>query len=217
MGKRWPYLAVQLTTACTRACPDCCYHVPTLPPEHFSWEYFELAAERVRAAVDGVGWLFASGGEPTLHPDFARVVREFKRMFNADQLCVATNGARLLEYLPLLENVDKLHLTMFDGNDEIRDAVVATGYQGILYARPAEHLPMVGRPGYIYPCNTDRKYTVTLWRGRAYRCCMGPGLPSAASIPVEELTYNGVMVLQRGCDTCPYANPARRRDYTVEG
>jgi hypothetical protein len=180
--------------------------VPDLAPEHFGWEYFEAVAERVRATVDSVGWLFASGGEPTLHPDFGRVLREFKKMFNARWLCVATNGAKIREYLPLLSgNVDKLHLTMFPGNEMVRDAVVASGFSGMLYARPPEQLPMVGIPGNTKPCKGSRPYTVTYWRGRVYRCCMGPGLPSAESCSLEEMTYQHVAQLQRGCSSCPFA------------
>ena len=212
--KRWSNLMVALTTECSRACPHCCYHVGSagVDSRPATWAELERFAARVRETVDRVGWLYAGGGEPTLHPDFGRVLREFKAMFRADRLCVQTNGARILEYADQLGDVARVRLTMFPGN-----RAVARELQPILrdrlILRENKHSEVVGHPGFGQACHSQRPHTVTYWDGRVYRCCMGPGLPEAAWCSVEEMTVERVASLEMACYSCPFARSSTEVEF----
>ena len=69
-------VSLELTTACDRACPECCCNIPHRPAVHHPWEYFEAAAK----VIYGVERVHLSGGEPTYHPQFAEFVPDMRRL-----------------------------------------------------------------------------------------------------------------------------------------
>lgn len=61
-----------------------------------------------------------SGGEPTLHPQFAEICDNLKKLFSAHRYKLATNGFRLEKFINYLEVFDDIELTHYFGrNDEI--------------------------------------------------------------------------------------------------
>jgi hypothetical protein len=74
-------------------CIHCIYDC-TLKGEDISWETFKLAADLARKADDDI---CIGGGEPTLHPEFLRMVRYAVKIWGPsykgfDHVMVITNG-----------------------------------------------------------------------------------------------------------------------------
>lgn len=111
---RWffPMAHVQTGPRCNLRCTYCNVHGGD-DPRLFETEYVEslvdLAATKIdrtrgRATIDFIG------GEPTLHPDLARLIRYARRQF--DEVSICTNGVLLHKRPELLDQLVKAGLTM---------------------------------------------------------------------------------------------------------
>ena len=175
------YIHAQLlvTTLCNRQCRDCCYRIPgheTLPPQHYDWPYFERAAEY----LGNLNYLYVTGGEPTLHPQFVRIAAEFRVLFNPQRMVLATNGAGILQHIDSLDDFDEVRITNF-GPPPTPETIlqVTERYPNKIVVRPGTHYSLEKRGG-GYPC--ERRYIPAYANGRLYPCCVAPGIPDAVSI-----------------------------------
>lgn len=92
-------VSIEITTHCDLRCPDCCAGVGMHRVlQHHPWAYFERAAVYLR----GVDRVHISGGEPTLHPQFAEFLPKFRELFSCRILTMVSNGFRAEQYAPLL-------------------------------------------------------------------------------------------------------------------
>jgi organic radical activating enzyme len=61
-----------------------------------------------------------SGGEPTLHPEFAEISRNMRDIFCANFYMFSTNGAMLQKYLEVIQNYNSVDFSLYRGyNDNI--------------------------------------------------------------------------------------------------
>lgn len=194
-------LSVPITTACNRRCPDCCFHLggPGFTGQHHDWDYFSHLASYVRGKFDTI---VVGGGEPTIHPEFERITREFKDLFGCRALRLATNGARVRDYLHLMSEYEVIKLTSFPGTRPVADALVAADVTTVHYRTDA-HLPWVPRPGHARPC--PRGALAIYWEGRLYKCCVSPGVEGAQSIELTSNWRDELQLLPLPCDRCPFA------------
>jgi len=191
-------IAILITTHCNRKCPECCFGILTATPQHHPWSYFEEAARYLTE----IHWLFVSGGEPTLHPEFPRIAREFRTMFDPERMILVTNGARVVEYGDSMQHFDEVRITDFD--DPRSQSAIAWMRQHAsekLVVWGVDHIPMAHRGG-IHPC--DRRTIAAYSGGRLYPCCEAPGLPQAASIPLGADWQTALDRVPLSCAVCPF-------------
>ena len=172
----WSRVNLLITTHCNLSCPECCYRIPsheTLPEEHYSWAYFVSAAEHLQ----GLDTLVVTGGEPTLHPVFDRVAREFRSLFNPQRMILATNGCAL-------------------------DPGLVQHFDSIEYG-PTAHFPL-SRYGGGGLCH--RYGIAAVAGGQVWPCCVGPGL-GAKSVALTTNWRDRLPECQVPCPRCCFSEP----------
>lgn len=198
-------LAVVVTTRCNLACPACCYQMPTRalwPARHEPWAAFAAAA-RVFGDVQD---LFVTGGEPTLHPEFPRIAREFRAMFDAERMVLVTNGARLIEHGDAADRFDEVRVSAYDDRGRRAADWLRARRPDLLRGGTApEQVPLDHRGG---PGRCDKDWTAVLIQGHLYPCCMGPGIPGSARAELTTAGRASLAGLPRPCARCIFGRPA---------
>jgi uncharacterized radical SAM superfamily Fe-S cluster-containing enzyme len=120
---------VEMTSACNLRCPMC-YASSGPGGAHLSYDECVRAIDRL-VAVEGRGEVLQlSGGEPTIHPEFLRVL-EYAAAQPIDIVMINTNGIRLAHDAEVLDGIERLKHRVevyfqFDGFDD-RGAKVLRG------------------------------------------------------------------------------------------
>jgi len=189
--RRIDCIHLALTTACDRNCPECCCAIGKRPAVHFSWEYFEDAAR----FLCGIDRIRVTGGEPTCHPQFSEFIPKFKALFGCRILQMDTNCFRIRENAAVLHHFDELMLTQYGaegingtgpGDNSAEIQWTRQNYHGTIWLNDLSKIgfvPEILRGGGGI-CYRGKNEIAAYSGGRLYGCCVGPGLPMAASIPL---------------------------------
>lgn len=179
-------LALDVTSACDRHCPECCCDIPNRPSIHHSWEYFERAA----AIFHGVERVHLCGGEPTLHPKFAEFIPRFKEIFGCQKLSMVTDGWGVVKHAAvIMANLDEVHFTRYGDKPEAEGMLEAMARKGMdvkvfdAGEGMGNFTPRSQRgPG--GPCHRAWWLSgqVAYADGRVFGCCVAPGIAGAASV-----------------------------------
>ena len=109
-----PCVIINLTDRCNLACSFCAKGVPFQKDEGKRdlalWEI-----ERISKLLKDHHYdiLKISGGEPTLHRDFAEVTRRLPDLFPGKKYYLATNGAGLRKFRDILYIYDRIDLSYY--------------------------------------------------------------------------------------------------------
>lgn len=161
------------------------------------WEYFERLAEIVRGTVY---MLHLTGGEPTAHPQFAEFVPRFKGLFGAQSMTMWTNGYRVRENAHVLRHFDEIWATKY-GEDNAAEIDWLKANYKTLYC-DAPHVERSHR-GTGRPCERGLTHPGAAFaNGRFYPCCVGPGIPGAASIEPTRNWRQDVLSVPMPCSDC---------------
>jgi hypothetical protein len=173
------------------------YHIPKRGAgAHISWGEIERTVPYFQDLVD----LSLCGGEPLLHPEFDRIAREFREMFDPQNLFVTTNGTAVLEHVAALKMLNFVHVTQFPGTEE---TIEELRRRGVLVAEfPGRHIPMssVGNGEYCH-----RKDYALYHDGRLWPCCAGLGLKNAESIALCDDWRTRLRDVPIPCEMCPFS------------
>lgn len=108
-----------ITDACNLRCPIC--YAEAAPENARFLSVGEVRAVGKRIRDDGGRWVTLTGGEPTLHPQLAEIVRLLRAEFGLSPL-VVTNGLRIAEdpaFLPALKRAGLRKVQLqFDSLDD---------------------------------------------------------------------------------------------------
>jgi len=188
-----------ITTACNLQCPDCCQQMPRKwPGEHESWASLERAARYLQGYP-----LCVCGGEPTAHPDFARIAREFRELFRAPYMEVATNGYQVVEHgTDVMRCFDLIRVT--DYPNAITQAAIAWCRQEVpdlLRVEGFRHIALKFH-GNEHPCG--REYFPIYSQGRVFPCCVATGFPDAESTALSSGWETRLPNLKLPCVDCVF-------------
>jgi hypothetical protein len=191
---------LDLTTHCDQRCPNCCCGIGinrTL--QHHPWEYFERAA----AVLYGVERVHLTGGEPTLHPQFAAFVPRFKQLFGCQRLTLGTDGFRLHLYRDVIaEHIDEVFFSDYElgrAGELVHLGVAVHTYQGGAHA--ANHVSR-SRRGSGGPCDRAFGECVPYSDGKLYGCCVAPGVDGAEGIAPAAGWREAVRLAPLPCASC---------------
>jgi len=202
------HLAV--TTACDRNCPDCCFGSGQRPAVHYPWPaYFQKVAEHVY----GIERIRLTGGEPTLHPDFAQIAASCKTLFGCKTLEIETNGFRAREHAGVMGCFDLILVSLYGAegikgtgpgdNSEVVDWITAHFNSSVFDARFGFTPRSQRRSG--LKCYRGDLDIAAYDDGKLYGCCVGPGIPGAPSIPLTVDWRERLDSLPLPCQDCWYS------------
>lgn len=97
---------VELTSSCNLNCPMC-FASSGPQGQHLSFEQICRAIDRLVEVEGRAEVLQISGGEPTIHPEFMRVL-EYAYAQPIDYVMINTNGVRFAKDPPLVEEVARM-------------------------------------------------------------------------------------------------------------
>lgn len=197
-----------VTTACNRNCPNCCYRIPSRvtlgPPKHYDWAYFEHAAQYLQ----GLDCLNVAGGEPTLHPEFRRIAREFRALFKPAHMVLCSNceGGFIEKYDDVIECFDKVYTSREPHELSPRQGVVwmRTRHPNKLQVETEHYRSMDVYGGGGMCC---RYWLGAYANGRLYPCCVGPGLPACRTIELSDNWQAELQATSRACHACAFSQP----------
>lgn len=192
-------VALDLTTVCDRACPDCCcgINMGLRPAVHHDVEYFERAAQVIRG--NGIERLHVTGGEPTTHPQFAAIVPRLKEMFGVQRLTLQTDAFATGRHAETLKHFDHIYASRYgEKNRRAVDVLVsefgATTWDG-------EFTPRTRR-GSGKPCARGTSETVAFADGKFWPCCVAPGIPGATSLSACQDWRGLIESVPLACSDC---------------
>jgi cyclic pyranopterin phosphate synthase len=142
-GRSIEYLRISVTDRCNFRCVYC------MPVEGMPWlpkrdilSYEEITAIVRQLAPLGLRRLRITGGEPTVRPDLASLVRELRSVPEIEDIALSTNGVRLPELAPALAQagLDRVNMS----SDSLRPDRIAAlarrnlGFSPVAAARAAQ-------------------------------------------------------------------------------
>jgi hypothetical protein len=181
---KYTWIDMIVTTYCSRMCPNCCAQIPThatMPAAHYDWAYFE----HIAPYLHGVIGMAITGGEPTLHPEFPRLAKGFRKLFGLNYFRLDTNGFNVFKYADLMSCFDAIKITDY-GEPVSRGAIdwVNEHCPDKLIVHSGDHTPLTQFGG-GKPCRTVAHEAVYA-NGRLYPCCGAWGIVGAQSlVPVD--------------------------------
>src|ERR1017187_4482790 len=176
------WLSVDLTTFCDRRCPNCSVGIGIHRKlQHHPWEYFE----QVAPYIQGMKEIKITGGEPTIHPQFAEFVPRFKDLFGCEKLTLNTDGFRVPMYRELIEkHFDHVYFTHYETPVSERASAALAGIDvplnTFMAGNNAVKFTPRSRRGAGGPC--DRAGLASYSDGKFYGCCVAPGIEGSVGI-----------------------------------
>lgn len=107
----WP-----ITHMCNYNCSYCFGRSPIDKNRFFTYDKFEIAVNNIAKLNRDVYAFTLAGGEPTVHPDFIKIVKLICKTFGSkiDQISIISNGSRDSSYfLELEENVNETAIGLY--------------------------------------------------------------------------------------------------------
>lgn len=113
-GEKFPQiLHIELTGACNFHC-DHCYK--NANPQNKYIDYEQLISLIYKPLINKTQVVHLTGGEPTLHPDFEKIVKRFHDTYT---LQLTTNGTNIAQYpISLFKNFQAIDISLYGLNDE---------------------------------------------------------------------------------------------------
>ena len=198
---------VMVTTACDRACPNCCEGDVVLRAKGRVFSP-ESIADDIRA-LGPIGVVNLSGGEPTLHPEFERVAELAREARGSLPLTLITNGKNLVKKSEAMKYFDRVDMSIFTAESnagELTDLSIAEKFRAKsrtpLNAFPVVHTKSSGSGA----CGREL-YTISTMAGRVYGCCVANGIDDAESTDLSPGWEERLLSVPLPCDRCVFGAP----------
>jgi organic radical activating enzyme len=110
-------LEIAITDYCNLRCELCSQGTP-LQKNKKVLSFVDLERYGRLFAAGEIWSVKLSGGEPTLHPEFRRICEKIRELFPARHYNLATNGARLEEYIDVLGVFTQVQVSLYPGAND---------------------------------------------------------------------------------------------------
>lgn len=194
-------LGLQATTRCNLQCSHC--YLDRVGRD-LDLAVLERAIEYGHLLGDA--FLGLTGGEPTLHPEFAELAATVRLARGHRRLLLATNGARLVEHAAATAAFDVVGLSLFDAAGAERvQAFHAVCPPGVAFTmRPVTHRRTAeGRQ----PCGRHYR-SAAVMDGLIYPCCVACGIAGAEGTPLTPGWEARLLGLRPPCERCVFGAQA---------
>ena len=136
-----------------------------------------------------------SGGEPTLHPEFALICDRLREMFIARRYDLSTNGFRLEQFRDHLHAFDRIELSLYPGeNDEVFHRLNSLAIPNMYACEKQDYLEMMDVHS---ESNLDKSHVFLhcpfsnvkkVVQDRIYQCCVVFGQSIRQGFDREEVS-----------------------------
>ena len=195
-------VSMDITTHCDRRCPNCCCGIGiNRKLQHHPWKYFEDVAP----FLQGIDRVNLTGGEPTLHPEFATFVPRFRELFGCKRLTLSTDGFRIEQYRQIIEKeIDEVHFSDYGTRPGALETLYQLDVDTKVYeaGMDAQNFVSRERRGGGGPCARGFSETVAFADGKFYPCCVSPGLDGTKGLLPCADWRTKVQELDMGCTEC---------------
>lgn len=202
MGNPFNYIAINLTNRCNTYCKYCFQSARKQDKDYLNYENVRSILEYVESKADGKKILHLTGGEPTMNPDFFRILS-----YAADNdfiVRIQTNGISWdtmgTDALKLLKNKNVSVKISLDGwNEETHEFLRAKGsFQKVVrnIEMLTEYNSMIGIKTCIHEKNIGELYKMLEFcralhvQGFSYNMLRREG-EAQHSVPESEFKYRG--------------------------
>jgi hypothetical protein len=216
-------IQIPITRVCHRRCPNC------IVREQLAWydpriEWRELPLDELRrigSLIGPIKTLEITGGEPTMHSQFAEISNRLADIFQCDDVMLVTNGWLFKEHpeaLPLLMKYHRVYLSHYTDEFVMRygtrtntEACVAVGkymaeqgHIGLRWNEISYHFPYAAPPYPGTPCWWYESDMVSCFNSTLYGCCIAWGLKNPGKgIPLTADWRAHLAEIELPCETCP--------------
>ncbi len=178
-------LEIAVTDLCDLRCRLCAQGTAQLKnKKSISLNRLIQVSEYFRPHV--IGTVKISGGEPTLHPEFAQICRQLKSLFHAKKYTLATNGCLLERYVDPIRVFDTVDLSLYPGqNDEVYHRLTKLGIPNLIARVKRDRaemmdifcMPNQGKKNVFQNCGLSSPANIyKIVQDRIYPCCNVFGL-----------------------------------------
>ena len=94
-----PYIRIlefEVTHHCNLKCKGCSHFSPLSEKVFGDFDEFSKDLEQIASKIDHVGQIRLMGGEPLLNPDLYKFVEKARQVYPDSEICVVTNGIKLI-------------------------------------------------------------------------------------------------------------------------
>jgi hypothetical protein len=195
-----------ITDRCNRACPECCCGVPDIKNNWCISLKDMVDASKMMYGIDRVN---LTGGEASMHPEFALFGPLLKDMFGCRMLTIETNGFLFKKNPEAFDCFDKVYATLYDkpefehsNKEDIEFLKKRLGDK--LQVIKISHVSKSIKHG-TKKCDRGRYETVSLYKNRLYPCCVAWGISVDASIPLTSTWRDNIVKVHPPCKECFFA------------
>ena len=205
-------LALPITRACNRACPEC----PARGQGHVGTDELKWAGK----LIGKIGHVEVTGGEPTLHPEFAEISDHIHEWFDCPDFLLLTNGwvADHEDLWPSLLKWDRVYISWYTNDFAIRhksdcnttevnrleDWLKKEG-KPVYVQRMDAHVPLGIGPRCDAKCRFgyDHNDMVAYYKGQIWGCCTAWQLGDPGrGIVLTESWRDDLGDIDLPCDKC---------------
>ena len=148
---------IELVQSCNLRCPTCFADSPHTEPDEIqslSTDEFWQRINNVLRRKNNIDVLQLSGGEPTIHPEFCKILEDVLARADIGYTLINTNGLRLAQDEAFMERLGQLHqrhrkfevYLQFDGPQEAGQAALRGGDFRALRLRAIDRCAHFGIP-----------------------------------------------------------------------
>lgn len=103
-GKKLAYYPLEIHISLTNRCIERCKHCYKSASASGVYVDFNILSAFLDRMSGYVPYLCLSGGEPTLHPDFSKIMDRYSSVYN---ICVLTFGVRIVPLLGVIAKASR--------------------------------------------------------------------------------------------------------------
>ncbi|NVN91169.1 MAG: hypothetical protein HXX11_11275 [Desulfuromonadales bacterium] len=201
-----------ITSRCNRCCPHCSYGMHILhDPWDITWDELILAA----TTLGDVCRINLTGGEPSVHPQFAEWAPKLKQVFAPNLVSIETNGFGFKLFPEAFMHFDMIAPTIYDesfpGGQSNRDDIefmitYRDQHKALLpiHCSKPTHLPRTIRTNGSY-CFRAASGAISFFNNRLFPCCTGHGIEEASSVNLSPFWREDIMKCPLACRNCMFA------------
>lgn len=185
-------------------CPDCCYGMRWRDAKHTP---VSDLLEDVMFLKD-LREITITGGEPTFHPEFGKVVCEIRQRLPKIELRIETNGLLYQKWQEVFGLLDLINVTHYTDAawagclDNTKMVNLITKNHSKVRVMLAKHIPFKPGKG-TNPCGRQERPHYS--QRHMYGCCLYPGVFGSKGVPIGPNWQKELSVAELKCCNCPYA------------